>query len=343
MVAADPEIAGTKIVLLTSAGQGAEDPTFPASGIAMTLTKPVRQSQLYDCLAGLLCSTYALTRRGDGPRAESAKADRTMSGVRVLLAEDNAINQLVAVRMLERRGIEVTVVSTGHDAAAAVLDPESPYYATYAAVFMDCQMPVLDGYQATTTIRRGEEPNRRIPIIAMTANALEGDRDRCLASGMDDYVAKPITKEAVDAALARWVKTPEAVGIGTPPMSAPSSEEAVSAAALDSLRQLQDGDSPTLVADLIGVYLEELQIRLGTLHSAATADDAEAMAREAHALKGASLSLGANTLAAVCAALEAVGGSRRLESVTTLLDRLADEAVRVRDALSSEMGKNYDV
>jgi two-component system sensor histidine kinase/response regulator len=341
-VAADPRIAGIKTVLLTSGGQGAEDPAFPEAGITMCLTKPVRQSQLYDCMATLLSGTDAADRADAAPDVEREQVDRTRTGVRILLAEDNTINQLVAVRMLERHGIDVTVVGTGRDAVEAVLNPASPFHATYAAVFMDCQMPVLDGYEATATIRQGEGPNRRIPIIAMTANALEGDRDRCLAAGMDDYTAKPITLEAIDSLLTRWVKTPEALGMGTPLRSAPSSEEAVSAATLDSLRQLQDEDSPRLVADLIAVYLEELGSRLGTLQAAAAAEDADSLAREAHALKGASLSLGATPLAALCAEIEAVGGSRRLESITTLLDHLAAEASRVKDALSSELETDYD-
>jgi CheY-like chemotaxis protein len=245
--------------------------------------------------------------------------------------------------MLERHGIDVTVVSTGRDAAAAVLDPESPHYAAYAAVFMDCQMPVLDGYETTATIRQREGPDRHMPIIAMTANALESDRDRCLAAGMDDYVAKPIIKEAVDAAVARWIKTGEAIEAETSPVSAPSNEDAVSAAVLDSLRQLQDEDAPRLVADLIAVYLEELQVRLGTLRSAVIGEDADSVAREAHALKGASLSLGANPLAALCAEIEAAGGSRPLGPVVNVLDRLTAEAERVKDALSAELGKSQGV
>ncbi len=332
----DPRIAGIKTLLLTSSGQREDDPSSHGVGITMALTKPVRQSQLYNCLTSLLSGIDTVPTPAAESRGNGEKNNRTKNDVRVLLAEDNTINQLVAVRMLARHGAKVTVVSTGQEAAAAVLDPESPYFATYAAVFMDCQMPVLDGYEATAAIRLGQGPDRHTPIIAMTANALEGDRDRCLAAGMDDYMAKPITMEAVGAALQRWVRTEDREDTDVP---APPIREAVSAVVLDNLRELQDDESPRLVAELIEVYLEELRIRLNALRPAAGTQDSGALVREAHTLKGASLSLGAHPLAALCAEIEEVGAAGRFAGIPDLLSRLDGEAARVRDALAGELAR----
>ena len=118
---------------------------------------------------------------------------------RVLLAEDNPVNQMVARRMLERLGLQVDIASNGV-AALAVLET-----VPYDAVFMDCQMPEMDGYQTTRAIRQGEPAGQHLPIIAMTANAMSGDRERCLAAGMDDYVSKPLRLEELQAAVARWL------------------------------------------------------------------------------------------------------------------------------------------
>jgi two-component system, sensor histidine kinase and response regulator len=118
---------------------------------------------------------------------------------RVLVAEDNPVNQLVITGMLAKRGYEADVVADGAAAVAGLREGE------HAAVFMDCQMPVLDGYEATERIRAAEEPGAHVPVIAMTAHAMAGDRERCLAAGMDDYMAKPVRPEELDAVIERWL------------------------------------------------------------------------------------------------------------------------------------------
>jgi CheY-like chemotaxis protein len=128
----------------------------------------------------------------------SGDAPSLMEGVKVLLAEDNIVNQKVAMKMLSTIGCQVDVVANGIEAAAAVKEGD------YDIVFMDCQMPELDGYGATREIRSGEAGRMRIPVVAMTANAMQGDREKCIAAGMDDYVSKPVNREELEAVVSKW-------------------------------------------------------------------------------------------------------------------------------------------
>ena len=178
---------GPKVILLSSAGR-----TRGGPGVHATLTKPVRDSRLYDAIA------TAMTGAAPAPKSEP-EPEPARDGASILLAEDNPTNQAVAINILRRRGYRVDVASHGGEAVDALRRE------TYAAVLMDCQMPVLDGYAATAEIRRLEGTARRTPIIAMTAHAMEGDRERCIAAGMDDYLSKPLDAHALDAVLQRWV------------------------------------------------------------------------------------------------------------------------------------------
>ena len=156
-------------------------------GFAAALSKPVRQSQLFDIIVNALgAASRAETVVASTVRATRGASGDADLGLRVLLAEDNLINQKVASRMLSRWGCEVVAVVDG---AAAI---EAVRAGRLDLVLMDCYMPGLDGYEATRAIRALNGPEARIPIIAMTANALEGDRERCLDAGMDDYISKPV-------------------------------------------------------------------------------------------------------------------------------------------------------
>jgi signal transduction histidine kinase/DNA-binding response OmpR family regulator len=190
------------MVMLTSVGMHYHEAAVRQSGVAATLTKPVRQPQLLAML------TEALSAQGTGHRLGSRQAPALGDsssirpfGVRprVLVAEDNPVNQRVAVRMLERLGLGADVASDGREAV------QSYSRQPYAAILMDCQMPELDGFEATAQIRAREGVGRRTPIVAMTASAMRGDRERCLEAGMDDYISKPITIESLYAVLDRWL------------------------------------------------------------------------------------------------------------------------------------------
>jgi two-component system, sensor histidine kinase and response regulator len=199
----DPSLAGTRLLLLTSGGLRGDARAASEAGIAAYLTKPVRERELHECLLRLLAPAEEppanlVTRHA---LKDEARARRP----RILVAEDNAVNQKIAALVLEKLGYRADIVANGSEAVEAF------GRTSYDGVLMDCQMPEMDGYEATAEIRRREGDRSRIPIIAMTAGAMTGDRERCLAAGMDDYVAKPVRPDHLSAALRRWVGSPDLV------------------------------------------------------------------------------------------------------------------------------------
>jgi CheY-like chemotaxis protein len=197
-IKSDRTLADMRLVLLTSFGQRGHGQTALQAGFAGYLVKPLRQSQLYDCLVtvmGLPASSAPPTLITRHRVAEVQMQTR----LRVLVAEDNIVNQKVAARMLEKLGCRVDVVANGRE-ALAVLN-QCPY----DLVFMDCQMPEMDGYAATAALRlREQQTGQHLPIIAMTANVMPGDREDCLQAGMDDYVSKPVQRSELVAMLQKW-------------------------------------------------------------------------------------------------------------------------------------------
>jgi CheY-like chemotaxis protein len=207
-IRADPVLASVKIVLLVpissrERGNPGED---WCGAIDAVLSKPVHQSQLYEGLVTVLAASKAQGARRKAeagrPLPSSASRPPPAGRGRVLVVEDNAVNQRVAVRMLEKQGYRADAAANGREAVDVLAQ------IPYDLVLMDCQMPEMDGYAATAAIRRREReqgaPTRRTPIIAMTANALQGAAEKCLAAGMDDYIPKPVTVQRLETVLARW-------------------------------------------------------------------------------------------------------------------------------------------
>jgi len=214
-IKADAAIASTKLIILTSLGEQPDAAELEAAGIEAYLVKPIKQSRLFDCLVKVMGKPHLEEGRGKEPPSASSQIDesppslRPVRKVRVLLAEDNIINQKVALKQLSKLGFTADAVANGLEVLQEL--ERIPY----DIVLMDCQMPEMDGYEATRLIRQreGEASQRqihpsRLHIIAMTANAMQGDRERCLEAGMDDYVSKPVRTDELQAALARWTSTP---------------------------------------------------------------------------------------------------------------------------------------
>ena len=345
----DPSSGSVKLVLLTFLGQRGDAQTARAAGFDAYLTKPVRQRQLYDCLSLVLGgATASAGSTGSGSaslitRHTVSEAQAQCRG-RVLVAEDNVVNQKVAAKMLEREGYRVDIVANGREAMEAVA------HTSYALVFMDCQMPEMDGFKATRLIREREaresEPSdasrttndaagpRRLPIIAMTANALHGDRERCLAAGMDDYLAKPVRREDLEAVLARW----RLAGAGTvderttaQPEKGDQGTAIVDPAVLAELRQLDE--TGELLATLVAHFLDETPQRLVAMQTALSHGNAMALAEGAHALKGSSGNLGANRMQRLCGELQTLGRADDLAGIGDRLARLEAEFAAVRSIL----------
>ena len=219
LIKSDPLTSGVHLVLLTSAGARG-DAKAEQAGIAASLTKPVRQSQLFDCLMTVISSRPA-------PQAEDSlkvapanlvrshilQEEKRMSSKLILLAEDNIVNQKVAVRQLQKLGYRADAVANGREALEAL--GRIPY----DLVLMDCQMPEMDGYEATAEIRRREGEAKHTPIVAMTAHALEGDRAKCIAAGMDDYISKPVKPEELGAVLEKLLAPQRGCPAGDPALA----------------------------------------------------------------------------------------------------------------------------
>jgi two-component system sensor histidine kinase/response regulator len=203
-------------------------------------------------------------------------------------------------------------------------------HGTYAAVLMDCQMPEMDGYEATAAIRAWEGGARHTPIIAMTANAMREDRERCLAAGMDDYLAKPVRSRDLAATLTRWIAARESV-----PPDAPADEAAtaIDVRTLASLRELQRDEGPDIVRELAALFVADAREHIAALRDAAAQRDAPTIAREAHALKGSAAILGAQQIVAICEALEGTARAHELAGVGGALDQLDAAFARARAAL----------
>ncbi|MBV8951495.1 MAG: response regulator [Actinobacteria bacterium] len=330
-IKADPTTAAVHLFLLSSSGRVPNDVAADA-GLAGTMTKPVRQSELFNCL---IQGLHMTDTSPDTPDHEATGPDtRPLERGVILLVEDNTMNQLVATRMLAKLGYRCDVANNGQEALAAIIA------GAYDAVLMDCQMPVMDGYEATRQLRSREHASgHRLPVIAMTAAAMQGDREACLEAGMDDYITKPIRVETIGEALDRWITTKvsepeESPGIET----ARATDTVIDPERFAVLRDLDAGDGDLLTM-LVDEYLNDATRLLASLRAAVAEGDPETIARAAHTLKGASANLGAAHLAELCARLEALGRAGALGTAPRLVDDADTAFAHVRAALAVEVAE----
>jgi two-component system, sensor histidine kinase and response regulator len=301
-------LRGARLVMLTSTGD--HRARARELGISAYLTKPVRRARLLETVAeAARDADVDSTAYPAAPAAPPAPA----GAPRVLVAEDNAVNQLVIETMLTKRGFAVDVAVNGREALDKLAG------GGYAAVFMDCQMPELDGYEATASLRASEPAGTRLPVIAMTAHAMKGDRERCLQAGMDDYLSKPLRPEQLDAVLERWLGLPHR----------PAAEQLIDEARMRTFRD----DYADVVDQLVHLFMQSTPPLLGELREAVEGDDSERVRRAAHKLKGSCQNIGATFMATLCRSLEAGEDDPR----TTLdgLDAALDPTERaIRRALA---------
>jgi CheY-like chemotaxis protein len=317
VVKADPRISGTVIVLLTSLGHGNGWGSDPS--LAAYLTKPVKETALYDTLVRVLgpIKTESQNAQVEGPVPEGVAV--VQRSLRILIAEDNAINQKVAVRMLAKIGCRADVVGDGREAVEALKQ------APYDIVFMDCNMPEMDGFAATRAIRALEGDRRHAVIIAMTANALQGDRDRVLEVGMDDYIAKPVNQKELAAMIDHWttrispLPVPQRGGDAGQP---PPRTEVLNSLRLAELAELADEGDTTWLRSLIEKYIEDTAQRLIELRQAIEGGKARQAGELAHALKGSSNNIGVVNLVGPAHELQKLGEAESLGNAVALLEQL---------------------
>ena len=332
---ADSAIASVPLILLTSISQDYDSETMHRHGISAHVTKPVRQSQLFNSITAVMgslsekCSPSAF-------ECENADKAKVFFGAQVLLTEDYSVNQEVAQYLLQSLGCRVELASNGREALEAF--SKTPF----DLVLMDCQMPELDGYQVTRIIRKKEMQGykdrteqgqgiRSTPIIALTAHAMQGDREQCIAAGMDDYLSKPFNRDRLSGVLKRWLPYKSTTDIPVHSTWKNQTELDQSKACrlldkgnegsnlhsegfldrfshldhlnyetLESLTSMVREGQPSLLRKVIRIYMESSPKLRETIRHSITLGDAAAMQSAAHSLKSTSGNLGAMMLAEIC-------------------------------------------
>ena len=311
------------------------------------LTKPVRQDLLLECLCSLGCNPVHKMKTGKffvmkmeseikevdsvtSPQLEAKQVESTKSKIettalktdsqqlaKILLVEDNPTNQIVANIELTALNLDVAIASNGKEALEAVSKND------FAIVFMDCQMPVMDGYESTKQIRKAESrTGKHVPIIAMTANAMEGDREKCISAGMDDYISKPFDPETLQKLVEKWLPQPQAA-------EEPLTPAAPKLAVLD-FEKFCKRFNEKQVKQLLTVFLADTEQKLPELHSFTEKEDLEALAKLAHSIKGAASMIFADALAFSAKELEAAGKRGESGSIQTLTQNVQEEFERLK-------------
>jgi CheY-like chemotaxis protein len=336
-VRSNPDLAATKLVLLASAQLAERAGEDGRPQLDAWLTKPVRREHLRRTLMEVF---------GAGPSQPAAEILNqpppspvpSERNVRVLVAEDNPVNQRVAVQMLESRGCRVDVVANGRQAVDAI------GHISYDLILMDCQMPEMDGYEATRRIRHKQE-GRSIPIVAMTANALPGDDRACYAAGMDDYLTKPVGAAKLESVLDRWCVGNAGSSRDEAPTSrdggrssgsswphAPVPDTVIDPTTLSSLSTLGGQD---MLDEILTLFVQDTPARIASLDAALREADTLRVRREAHALKGSCRSLGAVRMGALCDAIERSATSGEMDTTGALIDDLERTFRSVQTELGS--------
>jgi two-component system, sensor histidine kinase and response regulator len=314
----DVALESTRIIMLTST-MNVDKAELVAAGVQEWLTKPVRSSEFYDRLMRLVAGR-PLAAPAVSP-AIPVTISQPSHGL-ILVVEDNEVNQLVARSMVAKLGYDADVVADGSEAVAATAAKE------YAAVLMDCHMPVMDGFEATKAIRARNDGRRRLPVIAMTAGALDEDRERCLAAGMDDYLTKPVDVDTLDQVLSRWI----------PESSEEDAGPALDPARLETLRDLGPADGLGLLPAAAQAFRQDIQPSLQALRQALDNGSGQAFRQVVHKLKGAAANIGAARAARMCEELERSSSSGKpvdpaliagLEAELALVDKALDHALSV--------------
>ncbi len=322
----DPLLAGTILVMMTSIGRRGDARRLESIGFSAYLTKPIRQSVLHDAL-GAVAAGKAYT----APKAETAIitrhtiAEAQRRQTRILLADDNRLNRESSSRLLEKFGFQVETVSDGCEAVTAVR--EEPF----SLVLMDCQMQTMDGYEAARAIREFSQ----VPIIALTAQALRSDRDRCLQSGMNDYISKPFDPQLLVTMIDKWLDQSRP---HEPEEMLPTVESAPKVFDRQWLvkRFMDDED---LVREVLTAFRQDTPALLAALREAVESGDADQIRRRAHAIKGTAGDIGADALREIAARIENAGAQEDADEAAALLPLLIEQLDNLMNILAENLGQ----
>ena len=323
-IATRPALVGATVMMLTSSGDFGDSRRCAELGIKAYLVKPVYAADLLAAIERVVGAPSSSPQTA-APKSITGELAMRAGGhrARVLVVEDNKVNQLVATGLLTRRGHQVTIANNGAEAVELVGRNE------YDVVLMDLQMPVMDGFAATAAIRASETTSgRHIRIVAMTAHAMKSDRERCLSAGMDGYLSKPFQPQTLFTAVEQTADADVQPIVSAASGPATFDERAL----LDRL----SGDA-ALMSEVIGIFVEDCPSRLAAIEDAVTAGDPEGLRTAAHALKGAAGSLSALSLAEAASALERIGAERRMDAAREAWLHLSTEADRLLEMLRQKV------
>ena len=332
-----PGLTDTRLVMLSSTYANATQQARDRVRILRYLNKPIRQADLLKVIIGVMAATPA--DFAVSVDHQPVSTDAALSGL-VLLVEDNPVNQSVAKAMLKKMGLRWQLANDGAEAVERAREFE------FDLVLMDCQMPVMDGYQATGLIRQlPDGRGARLPIIALTANTLQGDEQKCMDAGMDAFLAKPYTFATLRAKLVHWLphrppETSASVAVShdqhpAPAQAAPVTQApAINPAVLDTLRELDEAGGTDLAREIFSSFLETADAGFAQVQAAVQAGDAKGLGHAAHALKSSTANVGAHTLSACYRELERLGREAKIDEAWALLPQTQREHRRAVSQLN---------
>jgi PAS domain S-box-containing protein len=336
----NPLLSATHLILLSSLGERGDARRFEKIGFAGYLVKPLRHTDLFNVLStalGFSASSAEIRPIVTRHSAREIQRLNQNSGRRILLVEDNITNQQVALGILKKFGLRAEAAANGAEALKAL---ESIHY---DLVLMDVQMPVMDGFETTRRIRDTQSAvlNHNIPVIAMTAHAMQSDRQRCLEAGMNDYISKPVEPQALAAALERWLPV-EATRMQSPgkakatPLEAQAVENQTAVFDKAALTQRLMGDEE-LVKTVLAIFLEDIPLQIQMLKEYLDTRDAAGAERQAHTIKGASANIGGEALRVIAFEMEKNGKAGDIEAMMLRMPDLEAQFERLRVALNHEI------
>lgn len=353
----DPMLADTPLIMMTSLNQGSTARRVMQMGFSAYLVKPVRQVRLRESILSTLNQSLSREQERENlarlsrpipPRATLAGStlksypsalslpmpQATLPQLKILLVEDNRVNQKVILNQLKNLGYQADLAIHGQEALDKLTQ------ATYDLILMDCQMPILDGYDTTRAIRSREGNRRHTIIVALTANAMKEDREKCLAAGMDDYLSKPILKDQLATKIAQWsCSMPPTSPTTAPALVSQESSSLTDPGSLEinwhQLRQICD-DSEDFAIELLGTYIQDTQHYLNLMVTAVVEANFEALAQAAHHIKGASANLGLVSLQRVAHAIEAQANHQQMQQIDQWLQELRTVLGQLQSVLSPD-------